>query len=54
MGRLRWRRLGRREELEAGDEGAVVGARRAPQSPRRQEDARDAEAKQYPEVSGGP
>ena len=51
---MRWRRLERREELEARDEGAVVGARRAPQSPRRQEDARDAEAKQYPEVSGGP
>jgi len=51
---LRWRRLERREELEASNEGAVVRARRAPQPPRRQEDARDAEAKQYPEVSGGP
>ena len=51
---MRWWRLGRREELEASDEGAMVWARRAPQSPRRQEDARDAEAKQYPEVRGGP
>jgi hypothetical protein len=50
-----WRRWLRRwEELEAGDEGAAVGARGPPQPPRRQEDAGDAEAKQNSDVSGGP
>lgn len=40
---LRRRRLGRREELQAGDGSAVVRARMMPhQSPRHQEDARDA------------
>jgi len=48
VGRLRRRRLRRREELEAGDEGAVVGARGALQLPRRQQDPGDAEAEQHP------
>lgn len=50
VSRLGGRRLRRGEELEAGDERAVVGPRGPPQSLRRQEDPGDAEAEQNPQV----
>lgn len=52
VARLGRRGLGRRQELEARYEGAVVRASGALEPLRRQKDAGDAEAEQHPEVGG--
>ena len=52
VARLGRRGLGRRQELEARYESAVVRARGPPEPLRRQEDPGDAEAEQHPEVGG--